>query len=69
VTRNTPSGRVGSKLGVYNSFFGVGWTAWPIAAGFASETFGLSSPYLGFFIAGSIFAGAIAIFRKSSNHF
>jgi MFS family permease len=69
VTRNTPSGYLGSKLGVYNTLFGVGWTAGPIAAGFASDAFGLGSPYLAFFIAGSIFAGAIAIFRKSSNHF
>ena len=69
VTRNTPSGQLGSKLGVYNTLFGVGWTAGPIVAGFASDAFGLGSPYLAFFIAGSIFAGAIAIFRKSSNHF
>lgn len=69
VTRNTPSGHLGSKLGVYNTLFGVGWTTAPIAVGFASDTFGLSSLYLAFFIAGSIFAGAIAIFRKSSNHF
>jgi MFS family permease len=69
VTRNTPSGQIGSKLGVYNTLFGVGWTAGPIVAGFASDAFGLGSPYLAFFIAGSIFAGAIAIFRKSSNHF
>jgi MFS family permease len=69
VTRNTPSGQLGSKLGVYNTLFGVGWTAGPITAGFASDIFGLGSPYLAFFIAGGIFAGAIAIFRKSSNHF
>jgi MFS family permease len=69
VTRNTPAGQLGSKLGVYNTLFGVGWTAGPIAAGFASDAFGLGSPYLAFFMAGSIFAGVIAIFRKSSNHF
>ena len=68
VTRNTPSDYLGSKLGLYNTLFGVGWTAGPIAAGFASDAFGLGSPYLAFFIAGSMFAGAIAIFRKSSNN-
>jgi MFS family permease len=68
VTRNIPSGHLGSKLGVYNTLFGAGWTAGPIAAGFASDAFGLGSPYLAFFIAGSMFAVAIAIFRKSSNN-
>jgi MFS family permease len=69
VTRNTPSEHVGSKLGVYNSLFGIGWTAGPIMAGFASDAFGSGSPYLAFFIIGTTFTAAIAVFRKSSNHF
>lgn len=69
VTRNTPSEHVGSKLGVYNSLFGIGWTAGPIMAGFASDAFGSGSPYLAFFIIGTTFTAAIAVFRKDSNHF
>jgi MFS family permease len=69
VTMNTPSGHVGSKLGVYNTLFGAGWTAGPIVAGFASDAFGSGSPYLAFFIIGTTFAGATIIFRKGSNHF
>ena len=69
VTRNTPSEHVGSKLGVYNSLFGIGWTAGPIMAGFASDAFGSGSPYLAFFIIGATFTAAIAVFRKDSNHF
>jgi DHA1 family multidrug resistance protein-like MFS transporter/DHA1 family quinolone resistance protein-like MFS transporter len=69
VTMNTPSGHVGSKLGVYNALFGAGWTAGPIVAGFASDAFGSGSPYLAFFIIGTTFAVATIIFRKGSNHF
>jgi MFS family permease len=69
VTRNTPSEHVGSKLGVYNSLFGIGWTAGPIMAGLASDAFGSGSPYLAFFIIGTTFTAAIAVFRKDSNHF
>ena len=69
VTRNTPSEHVGSKLGVYNSLFGIGWTTGPIMAGFASDAFGSGSPYLAFFIIGTTFTAAIAVFRKDSNHF
>lgn len=69
VTRNTPSEHVGSKLGVYNSLFGIGWTAGPIMAGFASDAFGSGSPYLAFFIIGTTFTAAIVVFRKDSNHF
>jgi MFS family permease len=69
VTRNTPSEHVGSKLGIYNTIFGAGWTAGPIMVGFASDAFGSGSPYLAFFIIGATFAAAIAIFRKDSNHF
>lgn len=69
VTMDTPSGHVGSKLGVYNTLFGAGWTAGPIMAGFASDAFGSGTPYLAFFIIGSMFAAAITIFRKGRNHF
>lgn len=69
VTRNTPSEQVGSKLGVYNSLFGIGWTAGPIMAGFASDAFGSGSPYLAFFVIGTTFTAAIAVLRKDSNHF
>jgi predicted MFS family arabinose efflux permease len=64
VTRDTPSGQIGAKLGVYNTLFGAGWTAGPIVAGISSDAFGSGSPYFGFFIAGSILAGSIAIIRK-----
>lgn len=69
VTMDTPSGHVGSKLGVYNTLFGAGWTAGPIMAGFASDAFGPGSPYLAFFVIGSTFAATIIIFRKGRNHF
>ena len=69
VTMNTPSRHLGSKLGVYNTLFGAGWMAGPVAAGFASDAFGSGSPYLAFFIIGSMFVAAITIFRKGSNHF
>jgi DHA1 family multidrug resistance protein-like MFS transporter/DHA1 family quinolone resistance protein-like MFS transporter len=69
VTMDTPSGHVGSKLGVYNTLFGAGWTAGPIVAGFASDAFGPGSPYLAFFVIGSTFVAAITIFRKGRNHF
>lgn len=69
VTMDTPSGHVGSKLGVYNTLFGAGWMAGPILAGFASDAFGSGSPYLAFFIIGSTLAAAITIFRKGRNHF
>jgi MFS family permease len=69
VTVKTPSGHLGSKRGVYNTLFGAGWVAGPIAAGFASEAFGSGSPYLAFSIVGGMFIAAITIFGKSSNHF
>jgi MFS family permease len=64
VTRDTPSGQIGAKLGVYNTLFGAGWTAGPIVAGISSDAFGSSSPYFAFFVAGSILAGSIVIVRK-----
>ncbi len=64
VTRDTPSGRIGAKLGVYNTLFGAGWTAGPVLAGVSSDAFGSGSPYFAFAIAGSILAGSIAIVKK-----
>jgi MFS family permease len=64
VTRDTPSGQIGAKLGVYNTLFGAGWTSGPIVAGLSSDAFGSGSPYFAFFIAGSILAGSIAFIRK-----
>lgn len=67
VTRDTPSGRIGAKLGIYNTLFGAGWTAGPLAAGISSDAFGSGSPYFAFFVAGSILAGSVAFFRKKGN--
>ena len=64
VTRGTPSGQIGAKLGVYNALFGTGWATGPIVAGLASDAFGSGSPYFAFFIVGSILAGSIAIIKK-----
>jgi MFS family permease len=64
VTRDTPSGRIGAKLGVYNTLFGAGWTAGPIVAGLSSDAFGSGSPYFAFFVAGSILAGSIAFVKR-----
>jgi hypothetical protein len=66
---NTPSGHFRSKLGFYNTLFVAGWMAEPIAAGFASDTFGSGGPYLAFFILGSVITAAITVFRKGSNLF
>jgi len=64
VTRDTPSGQIGAKLGVYNTLFGTGWTAGPMMAGLSSDAFGSGTPYFAFFIAGVILAGSIAIKRR-----
>lgn len=64
VTRDIPSGRIGAKLGVYNTLFGTGWTAGPIVAGLSSDAFGSASPYFAFFVAGSILAGSIAVVKR-----
>ena len=64
VTRDTPSGQIGAKLGLYNTLFGTGWTAGPMMAGLSSDAFGSGSPYFAFFIAGVILAGSIAIRRR-----
>ena len=64
VTRDTPSGQIGAKLGLYNTLFGTGWTAGPMMAGLSSDAFGSGTPYLAFFIAGVILTGSIAIKRR-----
>lgn len=64
VTRDTPSGQIGAKLGVYNTLFGVGWTAGPIVAGLSSDAFGSGSPYFAFFVVGTILAGSIALVKR-----
>lgn len=64
VTRNTPPGKVGQKLGVYETLFGAGWTAGPIAVGLSSDAFGSSVPYLALFLIGTALSGTIALFRR-----
>lgn len=64
VTRNTPPGQVGQKLGVYETLFGAGWTAGPIAVGLSSDAFGSSVPYLALFLIGTALSGTIAFFRR-----
>lgn len=64
VTRDTPTGRIGAKLGIYNTLFGSGWTAGPVVAGISSDAFGSGSPYLAFAVAGSALAGSIAIVKR-----
>ena len=64
VTRDTPAGQIGAKLGVYNTLFGAGWTAGPIVAGLSSDAFGSGSPYLAFFVVGTILAGSIVLVKR-----
>jgi DHA1 family multidrug resistance protein-like MFS transporter/DHA1 family quinolone resistance protein-like MFS transporter len=64
VTRNTPPGKVGQKLGVYETLFGAGWTVGPIAVGLSSDAFGSSVPYLALFLIGTTLSGAMALFRR-----
>lgn len=61
VTRNVPAERMGSRLGIFEALFGVGWTAGPIIVGVSSDAFGPSSPYLAFFIVGVGLAGAMLV--------
>jgi hypothetical protein len=61
---NTPSVHLGSKLGVYNTLFGAGWMAGPIAAGFASDAFGSGIPYLAFFILGALLQQQLQYLEK-----
>jgi predicted MFS family arabinose efflux permease len=67
VTRNVPLGKIGSKLGIYETLFGMGWTAGPLAVGLSSDAFGPPSPYLAFAIIGGALAGAIALRKNGSS--
>lgn len=64
VTKNTPLEKLGQKLGMYETMFGIGWAAGPLAVGFSSDTFGSSNPYLALFVVGAALASALAITRK-----
>ena len=65
VTRNVPLEKIGTKLGIYETLFGMGWTAGPLAVGLSSDAFGPHSPYLAFFIIGAGISGAMMIKRRS----
>jgi DHA1 family multidrug resistance protein-like MFS transporter/DHA1 family quinolone resistance protein-like MFS transporter len=64
ITKKTPADKMGSRLGVYEALFGVGWTAGPITVGLSSDAFGSSSPYLAFFVIGTILAAGITVIGK-----
>lgn len=64
VTRNVLPERMGSRLGIYETLFGAGWTAGPIAVGLSSDAFGPASPYLAFSVIGAGLAGAILVRNK-----
>jgi predicted MFS family arabinose efflux permease len=66
VTRNVPLDKIGSKLGIYETLFGMGWTAGPLAVGLSSDAFGPPSPYLAFAVIGGALAGAIALRKNGS---
>lgn len=65
VTRNVPLEKIGTKLGIYEALFGMGWTAGPIAVGLSSDAFGPHSPYLAFFIIGAGISGAMISKKRS----
>jgi len=46
-------GEEGSMIGVYETIFGVGWTAGPLAAGLISQYWGGAAPYAAFFAVGA----------------
>ena len=64
VTKNTPPSQMGQKLGAYEAMFGIGWAIGPLAVGFSSESFGSSTPYLAFFIIGSILAVSLTFVKR-----
>ncbi len=64
VTKNTPPGQMGQKLGSYEAMFGMGWAAGPLLVGFSSDSFGSGSPYLAFFVIGSTLAASLAFFKR-----
>jgi MFS family permease len=65
VTKNVPLEKMGSKLGIYEALFGMGWTVGPIGVGFSSDAFGPSSPYLGLAVIGVALSSAIIIKKRS----
>jgi DHA1 family multidrug resistance protein-like MFS transporter/DHA1 family quinolone resistance protein-like MFS transporter len=65
VTRNVPLDKIGSRLGIYETLFGMGWTTGPLAVGLSSDAFGPHSPYLAFFIIGAGISAAMLAKRRS----
>lgn len=66
--RNVPLEKLGSKLGIYETLFGMGWTAGPVAVGLSSDAFGAHSPYLAFSAIGAGIAGSMMLARKKSQN-
>jgi MFS family permease len=64
ITKNTPAGQMGQKLGAYEAIFGLGWAIGPLAVGVSSDSFGSSTPYLALFFVGSALAASLVVFRK-----
>jgi MFS family permease len=64
ITKNTPPGQMGQKLGAYEAMFGMGWAIGPLAVGISSDSFGSSTPYLALFFIGSALAASLVLFRK-----
>jgi MFS family permease len=64
VTKNTPSSKMGQKLGVYETMFGIGWAVGPLVVGLSSQSFGSSTPYLALFVIGSGLAMALALAKR-----
>lgn len=56
-------GEEGSMIGVYETIFGVGWTAGPLVAGFISQYWGGAAPYAAFFAAG-VAVTAMSVARR-----
>ena len=65
MTRNVPPEKMGSKLGIYEALFGMGWTVGPIGIGLSSDAFGPASPYLGLAMIGAMLSIAIILKGKS----
>ncbi len=64
VTRNAPQEKMGQKLGVYETMFGLGWAIGPLTVGLSSQSFGSNTPYLVLFIVGSGLALALALIKR-----
>ncbi len=56
-------GEEGSMIGVYETIFGIGWAAGPIAAGLISQYWGGAAPYLAFFAVG-VAVTAMSVIRR-----